>query len=73
MPKPSKIPLSSGKANGNPSSPCIGVCHIDGKTGFCLGCYRTLPEIAQWHKKTDSERCKVIDEAKNRKKLSGKE
>ena len=49
------------------STPCIGVCHIDGKTGFCLGCYRTLPEIAQWHKKTDRERDAIVIEAEKRK------
>ena len=73
MPDPSKISLSSFKAKGKSSSPCIGVCHIDGKTGFCLGCYRTLPEIAQWHKKTDRERYSIVNEAKIRKELSEKE
>jgi hypothetical protein len=49
-------------------SPCIGVCHIDGSTGFCLGCFRTLPEIAQWHKKTEKERWVVVGEAEKREK-----
>jgi predicted Fe-S protein YdhL (DUF1289 family) len=31
-----------------PPSPCIGVCRIDGKTGWCEGCWRTLDEIADW-------------------------
>ena len=30
-----------------PNSPCINVCSI-GPDGWCLGCYRTLPEIAAW-------------------------
>ncbi|MEM1151439.1 MAG: DUF1289 domain-containing protein [Pseudomonadota bacterium] len=29
-------------------SPCIKVCAIDGQTGWCLGCARTLQEIAGW-------------------------
>ncbi|WP_025200886.1 DUF1289 domain-containing protein [Brucella ovis] len=29
-------------------SPCILVSTMDAKTGFCLGCARTLDEIAQW-------------------------
>ncbi len=29
-------------------SPCIKVCAVDGQTGFCLGCGRTLPEIGRW-------------------------
>lgn len=29
-------------------SPCILVCSIDLKTGFCFGCGRTRDEIGQW-------------------------
>nr|WP_247875259.1 MULTISPECIES: DUF1289 domain-containing protein [Brucella/Ochrobactrum group] len=29
-------------------SPCILVCVIDHHSGFCLGCARTLEEIATW-------------------------
>ncbi|TIX40595.1 MAG: DUF1289 domain-containing protein [Mesorhizobium sp.] len=29
-------------------SPCILVCSIDMKTGFCFGCGRTREEIAAW-------------------------
>ncbi|WP_425418090.1 DUF1289 domain-containing protein [Oricola indica] len=29
-------------------SPCILVCSIDLKTGYCFGCGRTRDEIAQW-------------------------
>ncbi|MBA3067482.1 MAG: DUF1289 domain-containing protein [Hyphomonas sp.] len=29
-------------------SPCIKVCAVDGQTGLCLGCGRTLPEIGRW-------------------------
>jgi predicted Fe-S protein YdhL (DUF1289 family) len=31
-------------------SPCIKVCAVDGQTGYCLGCGRTLPEIGSWVK-----------------------
>ncbi|MDZ4735219.1 MAG: DUF1289 domain-containing protein [Rhodospirillaceae bacterium] len=31
-----------------PPSPCISVCTIDDKTGWCLGCARTLGEIRDW-------------------------
>ena len=30
------------------ATPCIKVCVVDGASGLCLGCLRTLPEIAQW-------------------------
>jgi predicted Fe-S protein YdhL (DUF1289 family) len=31
-----------------PPSPCNRVCRIDPATGWCLGCSRTLAEIADW-------------------------
>jgi len=31
-----------------PDSPCTGICRIDQATGWCLGCKRTLDEIADW-------------------------
>jgi len=31
-------------------TPCIAVCMIDPDSGLCLGCGRTLPEIARWHR-----------------------
>ncbi len=30
------------------ASPCTSVCTIDHATGLCVGCYRTLGEIAGW-------------------------
>ncbi|SFM23435.1 hypothetical protein SAMN03159423_0133 [Bradyrhizobium sp. NFR13] len=37
-------------------TPCIAVCFIDPKTKLCLGCGRTLPEIARWGKMDSAER-----------------
>jgi predicted Fe-S protein YdhL (DUF1289 family) len=41
-------------------TPCIAVCMIDPKTGLCLGCGRTLPEIARWGRMEDAERQAVM-------------
>ncbi len=30
------------------TSPCVNVCRMDGPTGWCEGCLRTLDEIAAW-------------------------
>jgi predicted Fe-S protein YdhL (DUF1289 family) len=35
---------------------CIGVCQWDGRTGWCLGCGRTVPEIRAWRKMTPYRR-----------------
>ncbi|KAB2782961.1 DUF1289 domain-containing protein [Brucella anthropi] len=40
-------------------SPCILVCTIDTETGFCLGCARTLDEIAHWSSMSAEERMAV--------------
>jgi len=41
-------------------TPCIAVCIIDPRTNLCLGCGRTLPEIARWHRMESAERRAVI-------------
>jgi uncharacterized protein len=30
------------------ASPCVSVCVLDEKSGLCVGCFRTLDEIAAW-------------------------
>jgi hypothetical protein len=41
-------------------TPCIAVCFIDPKTKLCLGCGRTLPEIARWHAMDGAERMDLM-------------
>ncbi len=41
-------------------TPCVKVCAVDGLTGVCLGCRRTLPEIAGWSKLSDEERAAIM-------------
>ena len=43
-------------------TPCIAVCMIDPRTSLCLGCGRTLPEIARWHRMDSGERLAVMAE-----------
>jgi predicted Fe-S protein YdhL (DUF1289 family) len=42
-------------------TPCVKVCVVDGQSGFCLGCGRTLNEIARWARLTDGERHAVMN------------
>jgi uncharacterized protein len=44
-----------------PPSPCISVCHIDPKTGWCIGCYRNIDEIRDWIILPPEERQKILD------------
>lgn len=41
-------------------SPCIKVCAVDGQTGYCLGCGRTLAEIGSWTRLTAAAREDVM-------------
>lgn len=41
-------------------SPCKKVCAVDGQTGLCLGCGRTLREIGKWTVFTPQERDDVM-------------
>jgi predicted Fe-S protein YdhL (DUF1289 family) len=38
-----------------PATPCIGVCRMDAD-GFCVGCRRTLAEIARWGAMSNDDR-----------------
>lgn len=42
-PDPTSAPMPT-----RPPSPCISICRIDERTGWCEGCLRTLDEIAAW-------------------------
>lgn len=41
-------------------SPCILVCSIDQKTGYCFGCGRTSAEIGAWMSMSPDQRRDVM-------------
>lgn len=49
-------------------SPCILVCSIDDKTGYCFGCGRTSQEIGAWLDMTPAERGSIMTELPERLK-----
>lgn len=48
------------------ATPCIKVCIVDGTSGLCLGCYRTLPEITAWSRYDDARRAAILAELPER-------
>jgi predicted Fe-S protein YdhL (DUF1289 family) len=48
-------------------TPCVQVCAVDGQSGLCLGCFRTLPEIAGWSRLTEAERERTMAELPSRR------
>ena len=43
-------------------SPCVKVCQMDPARDLCIGCLRTLDEIARWGAMPDSEREAIMAE-----------
>lgn len=41
-------------------SPCVEICQLDTGRGVCIGCGRTLDEIAHWAGMSDDEREAVL-------------
>lgn len=40
-------------------SPCVNICQIGGN-GRCIGCARSLDEIARWGLMTETERQRIM-------------
>jgi len=49
------------------ASPCIDVCKMSEDKTVCIGCYRSLSEIANWSRLTDTEKSRVIAAAQERR------
>lgn len=47
-------------------SPCVKVCAVDGQTGWCLGCGRTLGEIGGWSALSPEDRDAVMEKLPER-------
>lgn len=48
-------------------SPCVKTCQIDPRSGLCLGCLRSLDEIAGWAGFSDARRDAILAELKSRR------
>ena len=47
-------------------SPCTKVCVMDEDDLYCLGCRRTLGEIARWGEMDETDHAKVLAELPTR-------
>jgi hypothetical protein len=57
--------MTAGAASVPPqpvASPCNSVCRMDPANGLCLGCSRTLDEIAGWSRMADADKQRIIDQ-----------
>lgn len=42
------------------ASPCIAVCRLDPGTRLCIGCGRSIDEIARWPDLDEEERARIV-------------
>ena len=57
--QPDPMAETSHRPAGGVPSPCISVCRTDPDSGCCVGCHRTLDEIARWSAMSDAQRMEV--------------
>ena len=53
------------------TSPCISICKVDPKTGYCYGCGRTNEEKRIWKLTETSNQWKIENIEKIKKRLTG--
>lgn len=49
------------------ATPCVQICVVDGESGLCLGCFRTLGEVAGWSRLSDAARAAVMADLPERR------
>jgi uncharacterized protein len=47
-------------------SPCNDICTTDLESGLCVGCGRSLEEIANWNSYTDIKKKEILANIQNR-------
>ncbi|MFQ5953711.1 MAG: DUF1289 domain-containing protein [Kiloniellales bacterium] len=55
------------------ATPCIGVCTLDDETGYCLGCWRTVDEIASWPELDHDGRVAILERLRTRRRAAGQD
>ncbi|MCX4027344.1 DUF1289 domain-containing protein [Endozoicomonas sp. SM1973] len=58
--------MSSNKPSTT-DSPCVRNCCLD-NNDVCVGCFRSLAEILEWHTATEARRKQIVENANKRKK-----
>jgi len=59
MNKTSNIASPEGQS---PASPCIRLCAVSARAGFCIGCGRKMMEIGNWSGYSDAEKMAVLEQ-----------
>jgi predicted Fe-S protein YdhL (DUF1289 family) len=51
------------------ASPCVKICVVHPEARICVGCHRTLDEIAAWSRMTAETRAAIMAELPSRASL----
>ncbi|MCB1166498.1 MAG: DUF1289 domain-containing protein [Leptospiraceae bacterium] len=51
---------------GRATSPCRKICQLDANRSHCIGCLRTIEEIASWSRYDESTRLAIMRELQGR-------
>ena len=49
-------------------SPCVDICDVDETCKYCIGCGRSLDEIAAWLTISDEQRLAIMEQLPERLK-----
>ncbi|MEJ7138176.1 DUF1289 domain-containing protein [Amphibiibacter pelophylacis] len=52
------------------ASPCVGVCALDAQGRYCLGCWRSLDEIAAWSRASNAWRAQCVAQLPQRRAVA---
>jgi predicted Fe-S protein YdhL (DUF1289 family) len=52
-------------------TPCVKICTLDARAARCLGCGRSIDEIARWGGMSAAERARVMTELPGRMAAAG--
>lgn len=58
---------TAGAAADAVKTPCVQICVIDDVDGLCVGCARTLTEIAEWGNYSAAQRSTVMEQLPERR------
>lgn len=61
--------MTEGEITGlqDAESPCVRICMIDADHDLCVGCWRTLREISDWHRYTPEQKHALLARLKDRR------
>ncbi|HEX3210512.1 MAG TPA: DUF1289 domain-containing protein, partial [Geminicoccaceae bacterium] len=62
----------AAQPQGDVPSPCLSICRMDAQAEFCVGCWRTLDEIAAWPGASGAERLLIVQRLRARRRAAGR-